>query len=175
MDLIYLSTCLPSPPGVFMNLSILSCISTHPPACLPNQTPSSSPLLLPIIPQCYPSTYQAFISTDVFVLWPSAHSFLPLFFLLFFPFPVLSSQSLQSAHPFPYLSSLPPSISFILRAQSHTHMFTVQSIPIVSVRLFLRKFNYIHASFSSWSYSSHPHQSVAARHCFIWYVRAATY
>lgn len=68
MDLVYLSTCLPSPPGVFMNLSILSCISTHPPACLPNRTPSSSPLLLPIIPQCYPSTYQAFISTDVFIL-----------------------------------------------------------------------------------------------------------
>lgn len=155
MDLIYLPTCLPSPPGVFINLSILSCISTHPPARLPNQTPSSSPLLLPIIPQCYPSTYQAFISSQH--VCPQMCSSSDPLLILFFPssscsylLPIPSDlQPVTTISPPISLSLLPPSISFILCAQSHTHMFMVQSIPIISVILFLCKFNYIHASFSS--------------------------
>lgn len=176
MDLVYLSTCLPSPlvfswiypySHAFPHTHLLAFLTGLPPR-LPCFSQSSLNAIHPHIKHSSPQMW--------FILWPSAHSSLPLFFLLL---PSSHSQSSPASHysqliHFP-ISHPPPSVSFILRAQSHTHMFTVQSKPIVSVRLFLRKFNYIHASFSPWSYSAHPHQSVAARHCFIWYVRAATY
>lgn len=114
---------------------------THTSALIPNQPPSSSPLLLPIIPEYYPSTYQAFISSHhVHPQMCSSSDPLVILFFLFsscsYLLPIPSGlQQATTIRSFIFLSH--PSLFLSLSFSVYTHMFMVQSMPTLSTRLFL--------------------------------------
>lgn len=123
MDLIYLSTCLPSPlvfswiypySHAFPHTHLLAFLTGLPPR-LPCFSQSS---LNAIHPHIKHSSPQMCSSSDplLILLFPSSSC------STFFPFPVLSSQSLQSAHPFPYLSSSSLSLFHSPCAVAHPHV-----------------------------------------------------